>query len=145
MRGMNHKRHLIIDILFVMTAIRTVYNCRVSLAREEERSKGVVNGGFVAIFALHTIASVLFLVSINMAPTPVPESVLRKRKRDEDWAAKKAASAAEVSRRQNIALITFQDARTIRNEIFIRFCPRNRRDNSNSIPYCRIHHDECAG
>ena len=30
-----------------------------------------------------------------MAPA-VPETVLRKRKRDEQWAAKKAAAAAEV-------------------------------------------------
>lgn len=32
-----------------------------------------------------------------MAPNPVPETVLRKRRRDEEWAAKRAAAAQEVS------------------------------------------------
>jgi len=32
-----------------------------------------------------------------MAPAAVPETVLRKRRRDEEWAAKRAAAAAEVS------------------------------------------------
>uniref|UniRef100_UPI0025A0C125 uL30 family ribosomal protein n=1 Tax=Klebsiella pneumoniae TaxID=573 RepID=UPI0025A0C125 len=31
---------------------------------------------------------------VTMAPPAVPESVLKKRKRDEDWAAKKASAAA---------------------------------------------------
>ncbi|KAI7836491.1 hypothetical protein COHA_009643 [Chlorella ohadii] len=34
-----------------------------------------------------------------MAPAPVPESILKKRKRDEDWAAKKAAAAAEAKQK----------------------------------------------
>jgi len=34
-----------------------------------------------------------------MAPPAVPESVLKKRKRDEDWAAKKAAAAAEAKQK----------------------------------------------
>ena len=36
-----------------------------------------------------------YITIITMAPA-VPETVLRKRKRDEQWAAKKAAAAAEV-------------------------------------------------
>eukprot|EP00887_Chlorella_sp_A99_P008230 scaffold12.g8230.t1 len=43
-------------------------------------------------------------------PAAVPESVLKKRKRDEDWAAKKAAAAAEASKK----------ARATRKEIFKR-------------------------
>jgi hypothetical protein len=42
-----------------------------------------------------------FLISVSklstMAPNPVPETVLRKRRRDEEWAAKRAAAAQEVS------------------------------------------------
>ena len=44
------------------------------------------------------------------APTSVPESVLKRRKRDEDWAAKKAAVAGDVKKK----------ARDQRKEIFQR-------------------------
>jgi len=36
-----------------------------------------------------------------MAPGAVPESVLRKRRRDDDWAAKRAAAGNEVSTQSN--------------------------------------------
>jgi hypothetical protein len=40
--------------------------------------------------------SLLFDTAVTMAPVAVPETVLRKRRRDEEWAAKKATAAAEV-------------------------------------------------
>ena len=44
------------------------------------------------------------------APSSVPESVLKRRKRDEDWAAKKAAAATDAKKK----------ARDQRKEIFKR-------------------------
>ena len=51
-----------------------------------------------SIFKLHLHVYIAPLhIFGTMAPAAVPESVLRKRRRDDDWAAKRAAAGAEVS------------------------------------------------